>query len=348
MDRAKTEERRLKHFFGSLKFYERGSHSKGESGDREASLLAGVTSCEEAIGVAFRDNFNTPKVIDVISRLVTECYATYEALPEAHLEPVRKVAELVERIMGVVGVNGLTSRKDNEGLWFSALDAFSSLRQTMRQLAKSKAAAADVIAAVDSSETAIVDAERAGLADCARLFRTFVEDIKSLASGDKFHNNLLKRCDDVRDRDFVELGVRLEDKVDSFIWMFEDRAVMEREQKEQAAKVAAAGREKLVRKLEMKQQELKAAEKSSVKPADFFSTGVNAGVYAGFDEQGIPTKLASGEDLSSKKKKDISKDIQKHTKEYEKLQKQAGAQGVDSLLAKLRSEVAELERQVGE
>ena len=47
MDMAKAEERKFKHVLGSLKFYQRGPHSKGKSGEREAKLLALVKKTED-------------------------------------------------------------------------------------------------------------------------------------------------------------------------------------------------------------------------------------------------------------------------------------------------------------
>merc|ERR1712232_1438417 len=115
-----------------------------------------------------------------------------------------------------------------------------------------------------------------------------------------------------------------------------------------AERAAAAAKTKLANKLTQKKTELKVAEKAAVKPQDLFRTGANASLYKTFDETGVPTELASGEEISAKKKKDFQKELTKQQKDYEKLEKQAGASGIDAYLAKLRAETEELEKKVNE
>merc|ERR1719352_917541 len=126
----------------------------------------------------------------------------------------------------------------------------------------------------------------------------------------------------------VTLGVRLEDRVSAgFIWMFDDTKTMRRQ------------------KLEEKRTKLETAERSALSPAELFK---KTGLYTEFDEQGVPTKLASGDELSKQKKKDLAKEFAKQQKDFEKPQKQAGADGVDAYLQKLRKEASDLEAQLEE
>jgi len=60
----------------------------------------------------------------------------------------------------------------------------------------------------------------------------------------------------------------------------------------------------------------------------------------------VPTKLASGDEISKAKAKDFKKDMAKQEKEYEKLKKQAGELGIEGFLTKIRTEVEELEKQL--
>eukprot|EP00929_Paragymnodinium_shiwhaense_P055377 TRINITY_DN27744_c0_g2_i1.p1 TRINITY_DN27744_c0_g2~~TRINITY_DN27744_c0_g2_i1.p1 ORF type:complete len:873 (-),score=321.83 TRINITY_DN27744_c0_g2_i1:147-2765(-) len=351
MDMAKAEERKFKHFMGCLKFYKRFPSGTGGNGcaEREKALVDAIKECEQTVGDSLRDNFNTAKVVETISKLVTECYKSYEALPAASLEPVSKAAEAVEKLLGTLGVENLAKTVDKEADWTAALDAYANLRQKVRLLVKAKAAGSEIVAACDEAAAAVAAAKTAGLADCAASFDSFVTDLRALAQANKPSSEMLSRCDKVRNEDMVALGVRLEDKAtEGFVWMFDDREVMERETKEQAEKAAAAARTKLANKLTQKKTELKVAEKAAVKPEDLFKTGANASLYKSFDDAGVPTALASGEEISAKKKKDFQKELTKQQKDYEKLEKQAGAAGIEAFLAKLRSETEELERKVGE
>eukprot|EP00928_Gymnodinium_smaydae_P047000 TRINITY_DN31342_c0_g1_i1.p1 TRINITY_DN31342_c0_g1~~TRINITY_DN31342_c0_g1_i1.p1 ORF type:complete len:907 (+),score=271.46 TRINITY_DN31342_c0_g1_i1:12-2732(+) len=351
IDMAKVEERKMKHFLGSLEFHSRHAHGKQPEGERERALLASVDACEKAVGVALRDNFNTGKVIELVSKLISECYASYEALPAAHLGPVTKAAAFVQKILGILGVKDLVKKPPKVEEWTKALDAFASLRQAVRQLVRDKAPADKLVAALDAAAPAAAAAKKAGLADCASSFDAFIADVRELAKSGAAAGAVLGRCDAVRDKDFPALGVRLEDlgaAEAGFLWMFEDRDALAKELAEQAERTAAAARAKVVNKLNVKRQELKGAEKQSIEPAQLFRSGANENVYSAFDDAGMPTKLANGEELSAKKKKDLAKEFAKQQKDYEKLAKQAGgADKIDALLAKLRSEVEALEKQAG-
>lgn len=349
IEMAKAEEKKFRHCLGSLRFHARRPHSTGPKGEREAALTASAKACEEAIGVALRDNFNTSKVIELCSRLVGECYDSFAALPAAHLEPVQAAAKVLEDIMGVLGVEGLTTHPAKEAEWTAALDAFASARQQVRQLAREKAPAAAFVAALAPAALAITTAKKEGLAECAAALEAFAEDVHRLAEAGGPPSNLLAACDEVRDKTFPALGVRLEDlgaAEAGFLWMFEDKEALARDLAEQAEKSREAARAKIANKLATKQQELKSAEKASVEPALLFKSGESGKLYGSYDDTGLPTTLASGEELSSKKKKDMAKEVAKQQKDYEKLVKQAGAGGIEALLDKLKKEVTDMESQV--
>jgi len=228
------------------------------------------------------------------------------------------------------------------------LDAFADLRQEVREFAKEKDEGnrkEAVLAAVKKAEPAVAAAKKAGLTELATALETFQSDLNSLAS--KPSVELLKRCDVVRDLDFVNLGVRLEDRGnEGYLWMFDSKEALEAEQKEAEEKAREAAQQKVRNKLDQKLKELKVAEKSAIEPKELFKTGNSAGLYSQFDEEGVPTKLANGEEVSAKKRKDLAKEFAKQQKDFEKLQKQAGEAGIAAFLTKMKNEVAEMEKQL--
>merc|ERR1740130_1034004 len=190
-----------------------------------------------------------------------------------------------------------------------------------------------VQAAIASVKPAAAAASSAGLGALAAAFELFMKDL----GGCKTPQDLLKRCDEVRDKDMVQLGVRLEDRgATGFVWMFEDTKTMVQEAQEAEAKA-----QKITRSLDEKKKTLTIAEKNAVAPADVYRN--QKGLYTEFDESGVPTKLASGEEISKSKAKDFVKGMTTQTKEFEKLKKQAGELGIDGYLAKLRKEVSDIE-----
>jgi len=338
---ARAEERKLKHFIGCLKFFERHDHSKAPAGDREKTLLADLDNCKKAVDAALKDNFNTSKVIAEISKLVGTCYNSYDALPEACLEPVSKVRDFVVEILGIFGVEKLSISPENEAASTKALDAFANLREDVRKLARDKAI--DKVAeAVKQAAPQVAAAKSAGLGELSDAFKSFSDDL----AGCTTPQDLLKRCDEVRDKDFVQLGVRLEDRVVGFVWMYDETKAMVREAQEAEEKKAEAKAEKLERSLAEKRKALAGAVQSAIAPVDTFSKGASKALYAEFDETGLPTKLVGDGEISKAQQKDWKKQLTKQEKDFEKLQKQAGDLGVDGYLAKLRKEVDDMEAQL--
>jgi len=354
IDMARAEERKAKHFLGSLKFFLRQPHSQGESGEREAKLTTACASCKEAIGTSLRDNFGTGRVVDGLSRLISECYQTFDALPQAGLQPVEAVAKLVQETYDMLGVTGLQApARPQEEAWITAVDAMAELRGSVRKilLSKSPKALAEVLEQVNSASS-IAATAHSTIGESAECFKKFVADLKSLAEANEKPAELLKRCDKFRDEDCVASGIRLEDRANNgYLWMFDDKEVLERELREQAEKAAAAGRAKIANKLIQKRAELKTAEKAAIKPQDLFKQGASSGMYSDFDDQGIPRKLANGDSLSAKKAKDLAKEAAKQQKDHDKLKsqvQQAGLADIDAFLQKLQREVTDMEGQLGQ
>mmetsp|Transcript_51864 Transcript_51864/g.133990 ORF Transcript_51864/g.133990 Transcript_51864/m.133990 type:complete len:868 (-) Transcript_51864:71-2674(-) len=348
IDMAKAEERKMKHFLGSLGFWSRQPNGQ-QPGDREANLEASVASTKDAIHAAILDNFSTPRVVEATSKLISECQVLLLALPEASLVPVLKAAELISNIMCVFGVEGLTAEPEGpKDAWISAVDALSGLRVEIREIARKKGDAAQIVAAVDKLSPAIAAAKKANLA-VAGVMESFQKDLKAIANDKAAPADLLKRCDALRNVELVQLGIRLEDRDGvsgiPYLWMFDDRKAMEAEQREVEEKKKEEAQSKIRNKLDQKQKELKSAEKAAVEPQNLFRSAGYAGMYSEFDAEGVPTKQSSGEEISAKKKKDFVKELGKQQKDYEKLQKQAG-DDIAAFLDKMRKEVADMEAQM--
>ncbi|TMS37227.1 hypothetical protein L596_004202 [Steinernema carpocapsae] len=125
---------------------------------------------------------------------------------------------------------------------------------------------------------------------------------------------ILKLCDDLRDEVLPELGVLLEDKDGQTSVKFVDpkELLRERELKKQAEAAKLAEKQK-----REKERQEKEAQKR-VNPKDLFTKGPEAHLYSKFDERGVPTHMADGEEISEKKKKKLEKAYDLQKKNYEK------------------------------
>mmetsp|Transcript_74062 Transcript_74062/g.154445 ORF Transcript_74062/g.154445 Transcript_74062/m.154445 type:complete len:864 (+) Transcript_74062:166-2757(+) len=348
IDMARSEERKMKLFLGSLGFWRRQPNGQ-KVGERETQLEAAVQACSDAVHSSILDNFSTPKVVEATSKLISDCKPSLDALPEASMAPVEKAADLVQKIMTMFGVDGLVVEpKGNKDAWFAGVDSLADLRVSIREICRKKGSSDEIMAAVSKAKPAAAAAKKAGLTELSKVMDSFIADIENLKSSPPAE--VLKRCDALRNVDLVQLGIRLEDRDgvsgSPYLWMFDEREALEAEQREAQEKAREAAKAKLRNKLDQKSKELKSAEKAAVKPQDLFQSGGYTGLYKDFDSEGIPTTMANGDEISAKKKKDLVKELSKQQKEYEKLQKQAGEQGVDALVARLRQEVADMEAQL--
>eukprot|EP00971_Amphidinium_carterae_P125430 2484715-Amphidinium_carterae.1 len=169
IEMARSEERKLKHFFGSLKFHLRHRHGQGSRTKQDDAIAKAGSEYKDSVSSALRDNFNTPRLVELTSKLVTDCYASFEALPEAMLEPVEAVATQVHEVMEMLGVTGLKKTVEKEELWTPALDAFAELRRQVRRVIREKggpaALSAEVKASREDSKAALAAAKKAGLTE---------------------------------------------------------------------------------------------------------------------------------------------------------------------------------------
>merc|ERR1719387_371912 len=233
IEMAKAEERKFKHFLGSLKFYLRQPHGQGGS-DRDSAVVEATAACEKAFREALLDNFNTPGAVASLSLLVSECLPSFEAMPAASLEPLRTAAAFIEKNLGLLGVEGLTVVPPNEEQWVAAVNAFATLRMEVRVLAKEKAAADKLAEVVAKAEKAAKDVKGNGAKVAVEKLGAFCTAIRAVVKkagkGTPPAAELMGLCDEVRDKTMVEMGIRLEDGgATGFLWMFEDKEILRKE-----------------------------------------------------------------------------------------------------------------------
>ncbi|WKY05404.1 hypothetical protein Q1695_005982 [Nippostrongylus brasiliensis] len=140
----------------------------------------------------------------------------------------------------------------------------------------------------------------------------FREQVRNIAKENKVVG-ILEVCDRLRDDVLPELGVRLEDRLQETVVKLCDRDILLREREQKLAMEAARQAEK----------ERKAAEKAGkdalkrVPPQEMFSRGDEAAKYSKWDENGIPTHTADGQEISKKQRKKLEKMWETQQKNYQ-------------------------------
>lgn len=155
-----------------------------------------------------------------------------------------------------------------------------------------------------------------------QVLAKFRDEIRQLAMRDGAiaSSELLTLCDRVRDSDLFDLGVAVDDRADKRGSLVKFLSASERDELvQQRQQAAEAADEKARRKQAIKAQEEKAEaekrERAKVPPSEMFK---NLGLYAQFDEQGMPTHTADDEPLT----KSALKKLKKQYDQQEKLYKQ--------------------------
>ncbi|KAJ6236395.1 cysteine--tRNA ligase [Anaeramoeba flamelloides] len=128
----------------------------------------------------------------------------------------------------------------------------------------------------------------------------FRDKVRGIARNNKTVE-LLQLCDQIRDDVLPFIGIRLEDRNNEpSVWKFENKEVL---LKERDQKIAEKKKKELA-KLKRLEEQKKRLEQAKIKPEEMFLKDPR---FSKFDEKGIPTHDAKGEELKKSFKKKINK-----------------------------------------
>jgi cysteinyl-tRNA synthetase len=324
LDIAVGKEKSFKEFFGAVRALARDDVQSVASTPqawtpKDVALSKRIDETQGQVSAALCDNFNTPTALLRMQDLVTACNVYMnsgleDGAPKFLL--INKAALYIAKIFRILGIddNGAdfpflssSGAGGDEETLAKTLDAFCALRDQVRASARSKADAQwfrDKAAQVETETMATLRAEAVAkesvLPKVLAAMEEWVSKVGLAAAGGKEASTYLDLCDSVRDDVLPALGVRLEDKAEGYIWKLDDPEVLARERTAKLAAAAEAARKKLENKLDKTRKELDKWAALNVAPEDMFKAATDK--YSKFDEQGIPTHSAAGEELSKKKR----------------------------------------------
>jgi cysteinyl-tRNA synthetase len=183
------------------------------------------------------------------------------------------------------------------------------MRDTLRQAARSKEgiSSSDIEEAV-KQESAPKDFSESAK-PYAEVLSNFRTKVSSLQSSDSIGKEILTLCDRVRDIDLFELGIYLEDRDNLPALVRPVTQEMIQAQKEKEARA----RQKQAEKLKREQEALKQLEKGKLSHLEMFRTSE----YSAWDDEGLPTRDAQGEEITKSRAKKLRKDWERQKKAHE-------------------------------
>uniref|UniRef100_A0A7S3PD35 cysteine--tRNA ligase n=2 Tax=Aplanochytrium stocchinoi TaxID=215587 RepID=A0A7S3PD35_9STRA len=311
---AKSKEATFKNFFQRVKALMREDYLADPNGvgfrkkEQDHALLELLLQTQDEVHNALLDNFDTRTAVLSMINLVAEAN---KYLQEVGDKPavllIRKIAVYSTQMLKVFGVI-----QGTDDLGFPLTDG----------------APGDVETIAKPYLDTFVD------------FRDKIRNFAlSLPKNDPSKTFLLSACDEVRDTSLVEVGVRLEDRVDqSAIWKLDDPAVLKTEVAEKENKIREQKRQKQQKRLEAIEKELSSIKPFLEKlPDEYFS----ADTYE-LDDNGIPVKEKNAaEPLAKSKIKSLKKEQAVYKKNYDKVVKKANGD-IPEYINALEEELSEL------
>eukprot|EP01071_Lankesteria_metandrocarpae_P002550 Lankesteria_metandrocarpae@DN2404_c0_g1_i1.p1 len=309
MGEASTLDKTFLNFFANVKSMLRSAVTSTDQMLRaeDLKLFESTKKTEETIHEALIDNFNTPNALTSLQSLVSNVnvYMANNTPVTTRMTMVLKAARVVFRILRIFGVtngsdhllNYIDDESDlasteSQAKFTSAVDSFTAFRNDVRLSAR---------ATLQTSRTTLKEGG------------THEQALEASATSAA---TLLKKCDEVRDEDLVELGVQLEDKGNVSSWKSVPKEIILAERiKKTELEAEQQEKRRVLKEAEEKKKAQKEAE-AAVPPQSFYRT-FNSDMYSEFDEEGIPLTTGDGAPVSKSMKDKAKKFLEKHMKVHQ-------------------------------
>ncbi|KKK23853.1 hypothetical protein AOCH_004522 [Aspergillus ochraceoroseus] len=283
----------------------------------DSSLADALEAAKTTVHEHLCDSFYTPGVMAAISELITK----YNSADKSTLNPkdVEAVARWITFIVNMLGLNGQSAANSQEIGW-SGIDIpeaskpflypLSAMRDSLRQAARAKTISAEEVANI---LTRGVTPESLQITEATQPYASVLSDfrtkVSSLEESQNIGKEVLTLCDRVRDIDLFDLGVYLEDRenLPAIVRPVSRDLIQAREEK--AAQALQKQKEKEAKEKEAQ----KRLEKGKLSHLEMFRTNE----YSAWDEEGVPTREAAGEEITKSRAKKLRKDWERQKKLHE-------------------------------
>ena len=279
---ASANDKKITEFFQNIKVMARENDLKKDLkyDEEDSNLNNFFLSSKKNIHQFFCDNFNTPGVISTILDLIKKVYEYQDKCNTKKSIKLHLIYGIAKYISDILKCLGLIYNTD-------FVDYFRI------------------------SENNGNKNEEEILTPFMDIITNFRAEVKNTCITEKDTKKVLTLCDKLRDEILPNAGIRIEDKGkgEKSVWKFFDK---EEYLKEKEKEKELKENKRLQKEAEAKERELKL----SLTAKEYFAKQTDK--YSAFDEAGVPTKNAKGNDLSKEQYNKLKKEFAKHEKQHQK------------------------------
>ena len=291
---SSANDKKITEFFQNIKVWARENDLKRDLkfDPEDSELNKFFNESKKNIHQFFCDNFNTPGVVTSLLELIKKTYEYHDKCNQKKSLKLHLVYGVAKYISDILKCLGLVYNTEFVDYFrLSEGDGGKNAEEILTPFIN-----------------AITD---------------FRGEVKESCIADKDVKKVINICDKLRDDILPNLGVRIEDKgnKEKSVWKFFDKEEYLKEKE----------KEKELKENKKKQKEAEAKEreqKLSLTAKEYYATLTDK--YSEFDNDGVPTKNAKGNELSKEQYNKLKKEFAKHDKQHQKwLEQQEKKKGED-------------------
>lgn len=313
--------------------------------DKAGSPLA--TELEQAkseVEVALSNSFDTPRAMLVMLKLVNTTNAYLKDNKDVNLAEVEAIARWITNIVGIFGLDSNATPPYNGLGWASviadnvdpktAVEPYQSMMNKVKADVKALSLDSETISSLIAKDpTNEFDAvAQSGSKDIEQLSLPYLriaaqlrDELRRVVSAQSpdVKKAILSLTDRIRDHDFTNLGVYLDDRPDNqpSLIKFIPAAELIAAREEKAAAAADKAKKKEEARIAREKADQEAREKAKMPPEEMFKTDER---YSAWDEQGLPSKMKDGSDVPKSQQKQNKKNWDRQKKAHDDLKAKGG------------------------
>lgn len=307
-------------------------------------LVTELKQAKTEVEAALSNSFDTPRAMLVMLKLVNTTNAYLKDAKDINLAEVEAIARWLTNLVGIFGLDANAKPPYNGLGWASviadnvdpktAVEPYKTMMDKVKSDVKALSLDSEAIATLIAKDpTADFDAvAQSGSKDIEQLSLPYLrvaaqlrDELRRVVSAQTpdVKKAILALTDRIRDHDFTNLGVYLDDRPDNqpSLIKFVPAAELIAAREEKAAAAADKARKKEEARIAREKADQEAREKAKTPPEEMFKTDER---YSVWDEQGLPTKMKDGSDVPKSQQKQNKKNWDRQKKAHDDLKAKGG------------------------